>query len=122
MLGKLVLSICAAALCLVAANPKVAEAEAKAKAGKFDEAVAILAPLHKSAPKDAEVAKSLTAVYIRYGDSFMYNESLPPRQKYAPALRQYRAALAIDASNKDAQTKIKLIEGIYQQMGRPIPQ
>jgi tetratricopeptide (TPR) repeat protein len=122
MLGKTVLLILGASLALFAANPKVADAQAKVKAGKFEEALAALAPLHKSNPKDAEVNKALAEAHLKYGDSFMYNESLPPRQKYAPALRQYRAALAVDPANKDAQTKIKLIEDIYKQMGRPIPQ
>lgn len=122
MLGKTVLLILGASLALFAANPKVADAQAKVKAGKFEEALAALDPLHKSNPKDAEVNKALAEAHLKYGDSFMYNESLPPRQKYAPALRQYRAVLAVDPANKDAQTKIKLIEDIYKQMGRPIPQ
>ncbi len=122
MLGKLLLSTLGAALLLAAANPKVAEAQAKIKAGKFEEALAVLDPIHKANPKDAEVNKALAGAHLKYGDSFMYNESLPPRQKYAPALRQYRAVVAVEPSNKDAQNKITLIENIYRQMGRPIPQ
>lgn len=122
MLGKLILSTLGAALILSAANPKVAEAQAKVKAGKYEEALAALDPLHKSNPKDAEVNKALAEAHLKYGDSFMYNENLPPRQKYAPALRQYRAVLAVDPGNKDAAGKVKLIENIYKQMGRPIPQ
>jgi len=122
MLGKLILSTMCAALILAAANPKVTDAEAKVKAGKFEEALAVLDPLYKANPKHAEVSKALVNAHLKYGDSFMYNESLPPRQKYAPALRQYRAVIAVDPSNKDAQTKIKLIEDIYKQMGRPVPQ
>lgn len=122
MLGKLILSTLGAALILAAANPKILEAQAKTKAGKFEEALAVLDPLHKSSPKDAEVNKALAEAHLKYGDSFMYNENLPPRQKYAPALRQYRAVLAVDPANKDAQGKITLIENIYKQMGRPVPQ
>lgn len=122
MLGKtFVLSLAAAAL-LLAANPKVTDAQAKVKAGKFEEAFAILDPLYKANAKDAEVSKALAEAHLKYGDSFMYNESLPPRQKYRPALKQYREVLTYDPANKDATAKIKLIEGIYKQMGMPIPQ
>jgi tetratricopeptide (TPR) repeat protein len=111
-----------AAMMAAAANPKVAEAQAKVKAGKYEEAIAVLGPAHKANPKDAEVAKALAETHLKYGDSFMYNEQLPPRQKYRPALKQYREVLAIDPAHKDAGAKVKLIEGIYKQMGMPIPQ
>jgi hypothetical protein len=52
----------------------------------------------------------------------MYNENLPPRQKYRPALKQYRQVLVYDPVNKDAKAKINVIETIYKQMGMPIPQ
>jgi tetratricopeptide (TPR) repeat protein len=111
-----------AAACLAAANPKVADAQAKAKAGRFDEAIAVLEPLQKANPKDAEVTKALAEIHLKYGDSLMYNEQLPPFRKYPGALKQYRAVLGYDKTNKDAALKIKTIEGIYQSMGRPIPQ
>lgn len=122
MLGKTVLMTLAAAACLMAANPKVTQAEAKVKAGQYEEAFQLLDPLHKANPKDAEVNKALAEAHLKYGDSFMYNEKLPPRQKYRPALKQYREVLNYDAANKDAKTKISTIEGIYKQMGMPIPQ
>ncbi|MBI5282735.1 MAG: hypothetical protein HY858_13705 [Candidatus Solibacter usitatus] len=111
-----------AAAILLAANPKLTEAQAKVKAGKFEEALAILAPLHKTNVRDAGVNRALAEAHLKYGDSFMFNESLPPRQKYGPALKQYREVLSYDAKNKDAQDKIQLIEGIYKQMGKPVPQ
>ena len=107
---------------LMAANPKVTEAQAKVKAGKFEEALALLDPAYKTNPKDAEITKALAETHLKYGDSFMYNQALPPRQKYRPALKQYRDVLTFDPNNKDAQDKIKLIEGIYKQMGMPVPQ
>lgn len=107
---------------LMAANPKVTEAQAKVKAGKFEEAFALLNPAYKTNPKDAEINKALAETHLKYGDSFMYNEALPPRQKYRPALKQYREVLTFDPKSKDAQDKIKMIEGIYKQMGIPIPQ
>lgn len=122
MIKKTLFATLLAAVCLMAANPKVKAAWEKAKAGKFEDAMAMLDPLHKANPKDAEVNNALAEVHLKYGDSFMFNESLPPRQKYAPALKQYRQVLVYDAANKDAKSKIATIEAIYKQMGRPIPQ
>ncbi len=122
MLGRSLILVLCASLALFAANPKVADAAAKVKAGKFEEAIAVLEPLNKANPKDAEVSTALANAHLKYGDSFFYNESLPPRQKYRPALKQYRMVLNYDKQNKDAATKIKLIEDIYKQMGMPIPQ
>jgi tetratricopeptide (TPR) repeat protein len=122
MLGRTVLTLSLAAVLAAAANPKVTEAQAKVKAGKFEDAIALLEPAYKANAKDVEVSKALAEAHLKYGDSFMYNEQLPPRQKYRPALKQYREVLAIDPANKDATAKVKLIEGIYKQMGMPIPQ
>lgn len=122
MLGRILGAVLCTALLAFSANPKVAEADAKVKAGKFEEAISLLEPLNKANPKDAEITRSLANAHLKYGDSFMYNESLPPRQKYRPALKQYRKVLEYDKSNKDATTKINLIESIYKQMGMPIPQ
>lgn len=112
----------AAAAILLAASPKVADAQAKVKAGKFEEALAVLDPLYKANAKDAEVNRALAEAHLKYGDSFMFNGSLPPRMKYGPALKQYREVLRYDAKNKDAREKIETIESIYKQMGKPIPQ
>lgn len=122
MLGRILLVALVAVLLLLAANPKVTEAQAKLKAGKYEEAIALLEPLHKSNAKDADVNKALAEAHLKYGDSFMYNESLPPRQKYRPALKQYRQVLVYDPANKDAKAKISVIETIYKQMGMPVPQ
>lgn len=122
MFGRIVVCAFLATALLLAAHPKVAEAQAKVKAGKFEEALALLDPAYKTNPKDADIVKALAETHLKYGDSFMYNEALPPRQKYRPALKQYRDVLTFDPKNKDAQDKIKLIEGIYKQMGLPIPQ
>lgn len=121
MLGKLPVFILGVSLLAMAANPKIADAAAKVKAGKYEEAIALLEPLQQASPKDAEVTAGLVNAHLKYGDYFMFNEQLPPRQKYRPALKQYRTVLKYDPANKDAAAKIKLIEGIYKQMGLPIP-
>jgi len=119
---SLALTLCSAAL-LLAADPKLLkDAKAKIDAKQFDAAIALLEPAHKANPKDADLNKSLADAHLKYGDSFMYNDQLPPRMKYGPALKQYRQVLTYDKANKDAQQKINTIESIYKQMGRPIPQ
>lgn len=110
------------AILLFAADPKVTQAQAKIKEGKFEDAIALLEPLYQANKKNAEVSKTLAGAHLKYGDSFMYNESLPPRQKYRPALKQYRKVLVYEPQNKDAQNKIRVIETIYKQMGMPVPE
>jgi len=50
------------------------------------------------------------------------NHRCPRKKKYPSALRQYRLVATIDPANAEAKQNINLIEGIYNQMGRPIPQ
>ena len=119
---SLALTLCSAAV-LLAADPKLLkDAKAKVDAKQFDAAIALLDPAYKANPKDADLNKALADAHLKYGDSYMYNDQLPPRMKYAPALKQYRQVLVYDKTNKDAQQKINTIESIYKQMGRPIPQ
>ncbi len=51
----------------------------------------------------------------------MLDQSIPPRTRYPEALRLYRQALALDPKNKVALEDRKTIEGVYKQMGRPVP-
>ena len=122
-MGKtIVTALCAAAL-LVAADAKLLkDAGDKLKAKKYDEALTLLDPAFKKTPNDAALAKALADAHLQYGDFYLNNSAMPPFQKYPNALRQYRQVLAYDKTNTDAQGKIKLIEGIYKSMGRPVPQ
>ena len=123
MLGKtIVTGLCAAALLFAADAKLLKDADEKVKAKKYDEALALLDPAYKKTPNDAALTKALANAHLQYGDFYLNNGALPPFQKYPNALRQYRTVLTFDKGNKDAQDKIKLIEGIYKQMGRPIPQ
>lgn len=111
------------AILLQAAEPKVVvDAKAKAKAGKYDEAIAQLDAAIKASPKDAALKTGMADVYLSQGDFFMYNEQLPPFRKYPSALRSYRKVLEFDKTNAKAQKNIATIEGIYKSMGRPVPQ
>lgn len=112
----------ALAFVLLAADPVVDKARKDVAAKKYDDAITALEAAHKKNPKSTEVTKALTEALLAKGDSFMYNEALPPRMKYPAALRTYRQALTYDKDNKKAQTQIATIEGIYKSMGRPVPQ
>jgi hypothetical protein len=105
---------------LIAADA-IADAKKKVAEKKFDEAVAQLEAENKSKPRP-EVKKALAETYLAKADSYMYNDALPPRQKYPVALRSYREVLKYDKENKKAQQGVSTIEGIYKSMGRPVPQ
>jgi tetratricopeptide (TPR) repeat protein len=110
------------AVALWAANPSLQEAKKQIAAKKYDEAIASLEKAQKAEPKSAEVQKTFVDAYLGQGDSFMYNDALPPRMKYPQALKAYRKVLEFDKANKKAQTNIATIENIYKSMGRPVPQ
>jgi tetratricopeptide (TPR) repeat protein len=105
-----------------AAIPAVQEAKKLVEAKKYDEAITALEKAEKADPKAAEVKAAFAETYLAKGDSFMYNDALPPRMKYPQALRAYRKVLEYDKTNKKAQSGIATIEGIYKSMGRPVPQ
>jgi tetratricopeptide (TPR) repeat protein len=105
-----------------AAGSDVQEAKKLITAKKYDDAIVALEKAHKSQPKSVEVQKAFADAYVGQGDTFMYNDALPPRMKYPQALKAYRKALEYDKANKQATAQIKTIEDIYKQMGRPIPQ
>ena len=107
---------------MLAAIPAVQEAKKLVAAKKYDEAITALEKAEKANPKAAEVKTAFAETYVAKGDSFMYNDALPPRMKYPQALRSYRKALEYDKTNKKAQSGVSTIEGIYKSMGRPVPQ
>ena len=110
------------AITLMAADPTVEKAKKDVAAKNYDAAITALEAAHKKNPKSAEVTTALADALVAKGDSFMYNESLPPRMKYPQALRAYREVLKYDKTNKKAQQNIATIEGIYKSMGRPVPE
>ncbi len=111
-----------AASTLLAQNAKVTEARALMKDKKFEEAITVLEGAHKAAPKNDEVRLALAEAHVAFGNSYMYNDQLPPFRKYPSALKEFRKALTYDKDNKKATTNIATIESIYKSMGRPIPQ
>lgn len=73
-------------------------------------------------PKDSNAMKAYVAATVKLGTATMNAAELSPREKYRGALVLYREALKLDPNNKEALANKKLIEGIYKDMGRPIPQ
>ena len=121
--------ICAKCCCqiflataLFAADPAVNDAQAKIKAGKYDDAIQVLDTAYKKNPKSAELKKALADAHYANAEFYMYNKDMPPFKKYPTALREYRKVLEFDKESQKAKSNIATIEGIYKQMGRPVPQ
>jgi tetratricopeptide (TPR) repeat protein len=90
-------------------------------AGKYEEGAAVLDEMAKQSSDDPALKQARINAHLKFANYYMYNDSLSPKVKYPSALRQYRAVLALDASNAEAKQGADLIIGIYNQMGRPIP-
>ena len=106
---------------LFGADSTIDQAKKKVAEKKYDEAITQLDAVYKTKPT-AELKKALIDANMAKADQFMSDDSVPPRVKYTTALRSYREVLKLDKDNKKAKTNIDTIEGIYKQMGRPIPQ
>lgn len=107
-----------------AAPPATAAKPAAAKSAvKYDEAklTALEAKLTKN-PKDAKLKSEVAEANFQVGYATMMNPELPPRMKYGAALKKYRRALALNPKHAEALKNKDMIEGIYKQMGRPVPQ
>jgi TPR repeat protein len=72
--------------------------------------------------KDPKAKDAYVTATVKYATGTMLADSLGPKEKYPGALKLYREALKVDPNNKEALSNKDLIEGIYKQMGRPIPQ
>lgn len=59
---------------------------------------------------------------VALGTEVMTDGSLPSRVKYPRALELYKEALALDPKNEEALANMAMIENIYRDLGRPIPQ
>ena len=66
--------------------------------------------------------KAIAAAYAARGTFRMNDAAAGARVKYRKALADFRKALANDPANAEASTGLKTIEGIYQSLGRPVPQ
>jgi tetratricopeptide (TPR) repeat protein len=84
-------------------------------------ASALEAKLRKS-PGDAKIKKDLAEAYYQEGEAIMFDNSLPPRMKYKPALLLFDKTLKLNPQHQKAAESKATIEAIYRQMGMPIPQ
>lgn len=102
----------------------VSAAQASAhKAPKYNEKqLAALEAKLKKNPRDAKLKQTVAEANFQVGHEMMVNPELPPRVKYPGALKHFRRALALNPKHKQAAGEKKMIEDIYHQMGRPIPQ
>jgi hypothetical protein len=88
------------------------------------------APLTPTPELDAKIAaaekgsdkKAIAAAYAARGTFRMNDTKAGARVKYRKALADFRKALAGDPANTEAKRGLETIEGIYQSMGRPVPQ
>jgi tetratricopeptide (TPR) repeat protein len=70
----------------------------------------------------ASLKNQLAQAYYDYGHAQMTDSALSPKVKYRGALKSYRQALKLNPNHKQAKADKDMIESIYRQMGRPIPQ
>ena len=77
---------------------------------------------YEKGSKTADDKRRMARAHYEYGYTVMNSPVLQPFVKYPRALRSYRAALKLDPGLKEAQEGIDLIEGIYESLGRPVPQ
>ena len=117
--------VIAGALCAAApaANARQRPAPPPPAASHADEAQlkTLEAKLAKS-PKDQNLKKQVAMLHFKVGHAMMYNDRLTPHEKYAGALRHFRRAVALDPHLTEAAKEKQIIEDIYRQMHRPIPQ
>jgi hypothetical protein len=72
--------------------------------------------------KDPKTKDVYVTATVKYGTATMLADSLTPKEKYPGALKLYREALKLDPKNEEATKNKTMIEDIYKQMGRPIPE
>jgi hypothetical protein len=98
---------------------KVTEPKAVADMGKKAEAAQ---KKHQAKPKDAKLKKAAAEAWYQYGHAQMVSAELPPFYKYRASHKSLRKALSLDPKHAGAKKDKDMIEGVYKQMGRPIPQ
>lgn len=70
---------------------------------------------------DEELKKKYVVATVKLGTATMMSEKIDRKFKYVGALRLYREALKVDPTNVEAMKNKDLIESIYRDMKRPIP-
>lgn len=73
-------------------------------------------------PKDGKLKAAYVKATVKLGTTNMMSPVVDRKLKYKLALRYYREALKLDPKNAEALNNKQMIESIYKQMNRPIPQ
>jgi len=71
---------------------------------------------------NAKLKQQTAEAEYQYGHALMMDPALSPRLKYRQSLAALRQSLKLNPNHKQAKADKDMIEGIYRQMGRPIPQ
>ncbi|MHB1549511.1 MAG: hypothetical protein ACYCX8_12345 [Acidimicrobiales bacterium] len=112
------LSFFSVVLTPIYANPELKE---KQKLFKLEKEYKISKNLYAQKPGQIHFKKNYLATTLSLADAVMTSTVLLPKIKYPQALRLYREVLSLTPENKSAKKNKDLIEGIYRNMGRPIP-
>ena len=99
-----------------------AEASNNAPNAALDDKVAELRAAYEKNPSDAKAKKELEDATLQNANFYMYKSTLQPNQKYPKALQLSRQVLKLDPSNAAATQAVGMIESIYNQLGKPIPE
>jgi tetratricopeptide (TPR) repeat protein len=107
-----------------AGGPSAGSAEASNNAPNtaLDDKVAELRAAYDKNPADPKAKKDLEAATLQNANYYMYKSNLSPGQKYPKALSLYRQVLKLDPANSEAQEAVGMIESIYRQLGKPVPE
>ncbi len=114
-------------LCAGCSEPKVdpeklSRANEMITVGNYEAGIQELEQLFQISPSDPALKLSLVQAHLKFGNFYMFNDTLAPRIKYPNALKQYREVLKIDATNQDAKENAQQIIDIYKMMGREVPE
>ena len=93
----------------------------KANMAKLEKNYKLTKTAFAKKPKSEPLRKKYADATVAFGTATMMTGTLSPHAKYAGALHLYREALKVDPHNAEALKNKKMIEDIYQSMGRPIP-
>jgi tetratricopeptide (TPR) repeat protein len=94
----------------------------RADVNKLETAAAGFEKQLKAQPNNADLKLKTAEADFQAGHAMMMSEELDRKVKYRGALKYFRRALALNPDHKLAAEEKSLIESIYKQMGRPIPQ